>query len=173
LVTEERLKNGRKCKTSFCIVDAQSVKNTDSAEKKGYDAGKKVSGIKRHIVVDTNGLPHGIVVTTANVTDRDGAVLLAEQNKKQLSSVQNILADGGYTGKPFAEKIKTVLHATVEVVKRNELHTFKVIPKRWVVERSFGWLEKCRRLWKNCERKLNSSKQMMVLCFVRLLLKRF
>ena len=66
--------DGRKEKTSFCIVDAQSVKNTDTAEEKGYDAGKKVSGIKRHIAVDTNGLPHAISVTTANVTDREGAL---------------------------------------------------------------------------------------------------
>lgn len=66
------------------IVDAQSVKNTESAEEKGYDAGKKVSGIKRHIVVDTNGLPHAVAVTTANVTDRDGAIHAIEANKKHL-----------------------------------------------------------------------------------------
>lgn len=166
------MKNGRKCKTTFCIVDAQSVKNTDTAEEKGYDAGKKVSGIKRHIVVDTSGLPHAVHVTTANVTDRNGALEAIQKNKKSLARVKKILADGGYTGKPFAEAVKRLIQASTEVVKRNELHTFTVIPQRWVVERSFGWLEKCRRLWKNCERKLNSSLQMMVLCFVRLLLKR-
>jgi transposase len=155
------------------IVDAQSVKNTDTAEEKGYDAGKKVSGIKRHIAVDTNGLPHGIEVTTANVTDRDGAVALAIRAKRNLSEVEKLLVDGGYSGTLFAQKIKEILGATVEVVKRNELHTFRVLPKRWVVERSFGWLEKCRRLWKNCERKLSTSRQMMILAFVSLLLKRF
>jgi transposase len=154
------------------IVDAQSVKNTESARSKGYDAGKKISGIKRHIVVDTNGLPHAIAVTTADVTDRDGAIEAFEANKKHLSRVKRILADGGYTGKPFAEKVYKILKAETEIAKRNELHTFKVIPKRWVVERSFSWLEKCRRLWKNCERKLSSSLQMIVLCFVRVLLKR-
>ena len=172
MVSEERLKNGRLCSTSMGIVDAQSVKNTESARQKGYDAGKKVSGIKRHIIVDTNGLPHAMTITTANVTDRDGAVQALEANKKHLSRVKKILADGGYTGKPFAEKVKKILKAETEIAKRNELHTFKVIPQRWVVERSFSWLEKCRRLWKNCERKLNSSLQMMVLCFVRVLLKR-
>ncbi len=154
------------------IVDAQSVKNTESARQKGYDAGEKVSGIKRHILVDTNGLPHALLVTTANVTDRDGAIEALKANKKQLSRVKKILVDGGYTGKPFAEKVKRMLRAETEIAKRNELHTFVVIPKRWIVERSFSWLEKCRRLWKNCERKLNSSLQMMVLCFVRVLLKR-
>jgi transposase len=154
-------------------VDAQSVKNTDTAENKGYDAGKKVSGIKRHIAVDTQGLPHAIAVTTANVTDRDGAIAMVKHSKNNLSKVKNLLVDGGYTGDKFAKQIKTILNATVEVVKRNELHTFVVLPKRWVVERSFSWLEKCRRLWKNCERKLNTSLQMVVLAFSVLLMKRF
>ena len=74
--------NGRKEKTSFCIVDAQSVKNTDTAEEKGYDGGKKVSGIKCHLATDTQGLPHAIEVTTADVTDRDGAILMVEREKE-------------------------------------------------------------------------------------------
>ena len=154
------------------IVDAQSVKNTDTAREKGYDAGKKVSGIKRHIAVDTNGLPHGIEVTTANVTDRDGALLLTKRSKETLSDVEKMLVDGAYTGENFAHAIKKAIGATVEVVKRNELHTFKVLPKRWVVERSFSWLEKCRRLWKNCERKLSTSRHMIILAFISLLLRR-
>ena len=140
------MKNGRVCNTSMGIVDAQSVKNTESARQKGYDAGKKISGIKRHIIVDTNGLPHAIAVTTANVTDREGAIHAIEANKKHLRKVKKILADGGYTGKPFAEKVRKLLKAETEIAKRNEPHTFKVIPRRWVVERSFSWLEKCRRL---------------------------
>ena len=80
--------------------------------------------------------------------------------------------DGGYSGPKFAAKIKELTQATVQIAKRNELHKFKVIPKRWVVERCFAWLEKCRRLWKNCERKLNTSLQMTVLAFLSLLLKR-
>ena len=83
-----------------------------------------------------------------------------------------MLVDGGYTGQTFADSVKERLNATVQVVKRNELHTFAVLPKRWVVERSFGWLEKCRRLWKNCERKLNTSLQFVHLAFLVLLLKR-
>ena len=153
-------------------MDSQSVKNTDSAEQKGYDAGKKVSGIKRHIAVDTEGLPHAIHITTANVTDRAGALAMFDQHRDGLSQVRNVLVDGGYTGKPFAAAVQGMLGATVEVVKRSELHTFVVLPKRWVVERSFAWLEKCRRLWKNCERKLNTSLQMMALAFTALILKR-
>ena len=153
-------------------MDAQSVKNTDSAGNKGYDAGKKVSGIKRHIAVDTQGLPHAIHVTTANVTDRAGALAMFGHHQADLGRVQKVLVDGGYTGKPFAKAVRQLLGATVKVVRRDELHTFVVLPKRWVVERSFAWLEKCRRLWKNCERKLNTSLQMVVLAFAALLLKR-
>ena len=119
------------------------------------------------------GLPHAIAITTANVSDRAGAIATMKENKRNLSRVQNTLVDGGYTGEPFATAVKEIINATVEVVKRNELHTFKVIPKRWVVERSFAWLEKCRRLWKNCERKLSTSLAMVQLAFVRLLVKRF
>ena len=104
------------------------MKNTDSAENKGYDAGKKVSGIKRHIAVDTQGLPHAIHVTTANVTDRAGALAMFDHHQADLGEVEKVLVDGGYT--------------------------------------------KCRRLWKNCERKLNTSLQMVVLAFAALLLKR-
>jgi transposase len=155
------------------IIDAQSVKNTDTAREKGYDAGKKVSGIKRHIAVDTNGLPHAIEVTTANVTDRDGALQMTERHKKDLDEVEKFLVDGGYAGDNFTQSIKKILKKVkVEVVKRSELHTFKVIPKRWVVERSFAWLEKCRRLWKNCEQKLSTSRQMIILAFISLLARR-
>ena len=171
-VGEAREELGRKAATSFIIVDAQSVKNTDSAEEKGYDAGKKVSGIKRHIAVDTQGLPHAVAVTTADVTDRNGALAAIDRCKPNLESVKSVLVDGGYTGKPFADAVMERLEATVQVVKRNELHTFVVLPKRWVVERSFGWLEKCRRLWKNCERKLNTSLQFIHLAFLVLLLRR-
>ena len=111
-------------------------------------------------------------MTTADVTDRAGALAMFDRRRDGLSQVQNVLVDGGYTGKPFATAVQGLLGASVEVVKRNEPHTFVVLPKRWVVERSFAWLEKCRRLWKNCERKLNTSLQMVVLAFMVLILKR-
>lgn len=126
MIGEVRQNNGRKEKTSFIIVDAQSVKNTDTAQEKGYDAGKKISGIKRLIAVDKQGLPHAIHITTANITDRGGALEMFSLHK-------NVLSD---------------------------------------VERSFAWLEKCRRLWKNCERKLNTSLHMVIIAFAVLLVKK-
>jgi transposase len=171
-VVAHRMREGRKERTSFVIIDAQSVKNANTAEEKGYDAGKKISGIKRHIATDSQGLPHAIGVTAANVSDRAGALMIVRGNQEKLSCVLKILADGGYAGNQFAEAVKMMIGADVEVVKRNELHTFKVIPKRWVVERSFAWLEKYRRLWKNCERLINNSFQMILISFLCLLLKR-
>ena len=172
LVTVLRQCDNRSGKTSFIIVDAQSVKNADTASLKGYDAGKKVSGIKRHIAVDSNGLPHAILITTANVTDRDGALQMFLMYKDNLSDVTNTMVDGGYRGDKFANNVKHILGCTVEVAKRSELNKFEVIPKRWVVERSFAWLDKCRRLWKNCEKYLETSKQMVVLAFLTIVLKR-
>ena len=129
-----------------------------------------------HIGVDVLGLPHAIMVTTANVTDRSGAIEMVDYYcdvTNHLSLLKKLLADGGYTGENFANEIKKISGAEVEVVKRNELHTFAVLPKRWIVERSFAWLDKYRRLWKNCERKLQNSFQMISLAFIRLLLKRY
>ncbi len=116
------------------------------------------------------------MVTLANETDRNGAVDMFDyfcENSDNLSHVKKVLVDGGYTGENFANEIKRISNAEVEVVKRNELHNFAVLPKRWIVERSFGWLDKCRRLWKNCERKLQNSFQMVTIAFVRIILKRF
>lgn len=136
----------------------------------------KKSGIKLHIGVDVLGLPHAIMVTLANETDRDGAIEMFNYfcvNSNNLSQVKKVLVDGGYTGENFANEIKKISCAEVEVVKRNELHNFAVLPKRWIVERSFAWLDKCRRLWKNCERKLQNSFQMFSIAFIRILLRRF
>lgn len=155
-------------------MDAQSVKNTDTAGFKGYDAGKKVSGIKRHVAVDTQGLPHAVAVSTAEVTDRKGALQALGRCKLGLERVQSVLCDSSYVGQPFAQGVRDILgeHVQVQIAKRSELHTFKVMPKRWIVERSFAWLEKNRRLWKNCERWLNTSLQFVHLAFLVLLLKR-
>jgi len=142
-------------------------------KRKGYDAGKKVSGIKRHIVVDTNGLPHAIHVTTANVSDRDGAIGMIRECHDSPRGVKKFLCDGGYIGERFACAIEIVHGALVEIAKRNEPHVFEVLPCRWVVERSFGWLDKYRRLWKNCESKIENSLQMLIFVFISITLRRF
>ena len=122
------------------------------------------------------GLPHMIMVTTANITDRNGAINTVDYYcdvTDHFSVLKKILVDGGYTGENFANAIHALSGADVEVVKRNELHTFTVLPKRWIVERSFAWIDKCRRLWRNCEHKLQNSFQMFSLAIIRLLLSRY
>ena len=90
-----------------------------------------------------------------------------------MPTLKKVLCDGGYTGEDFATKIKALIGAEVEIAKRSELHKFAVIPKRWIVERTFGWLDKCRRLWKNCERLIETTLNMVKLAFISLLIKRF
>ena len=126
IVATLRSKQDRSALTSFIIVDAQSVKNTETAENKGYDAGKKISGIKRHLAVDMNGFPQAIHLTRANVSDRDGASAMLALNAENLRRVRSVLVDGGYSGRNFAMDVQLNLKATTQVAKRNELHKFEV-----------------------------------------------
>ena len=119
------------------------------------------------------GLLHTIAVTTADVTDRDGAIQMILLNLDSLSCVKKFLVDGGCTGERFANRVKEIYNAQVEVVKRNELHRFVVLPHRWVVERLFGWLDKFRRLWKNCERKLVISAQILTFALIAILVRKY
>ena len=130
--------------------------------------------MKLHIGVDVLGLPYAAVVTTANISDIKGGIeMFSAPSFYSFSTLKTVLCDGTYEGENFANAILKLTGANVEVAKRSELHTFAVIPKRWIVERSFAWLDKCRRLWKNCERKLENTLNMVKFAFVRLLLKRF
>lgn len=141
MVGEARVSSGRSRNAAGVIVDAQSVKNTDTAQHKDHDAGKKVSGVKRHIAVDTQGLPHAIAVTTADVTDRKGAFQAFASPRKTLSRVINVLVDGGYTGPPLVAGAREIPGPSVEIGRRGERHAFAVMPKRRRIERSFAWLE--------------------------------
>lgn len=129
--------------------------------------------MKLHIAVDILGLPYAMWVTTANISDIKGGIeMFSQPGFYAFSSVETALCDGTYEGKNFANAINELIGAKVEIAKRSELHTFAVIPKRWIVERSFAWLDKCRRLWKNCEHKLENTLNMVKLAFVGMLLRR-
>ena len=129
------------------------------SDERGYDAGKKVNGRKRHILVDTIGLLLLVMVLPANIQDRDGAkqLLAAFFGQTTRRRVKHIWADGGYAGALLAVARK-FWRCTVEIVKRTELHTFKVLPRRWVVERTFGWLGRYRRLNRDYERQATPAK---------------
>ena len=98
---------------------------------------------------------------------------MLQEYAPKLESILKVLCDGGYTGDNFANAVMALIGAVVEVAKRNELHKFVVIPKRWIVERSLSWLDHFRRLWKNCERLLHTTRQMVTLAFISVLLKRY
>ena len=129
--------------------------------------------MKIHLGVDILGMPHTITATPANVTDREGAAEMIALFRSRLTGVLKVLCDGGYTGEDFAKIIDELIGAAVEIAKRSDLHKFVVIPKRWVIERTFGWLDKYRRFWKNCEKYTDNLVQLIILAFIRLILKRF
>lgn len=153
-------------------MDAQSVKNTDTAKHSGYDGGKKIKDIKRTLAVDNQEFLQEIHVTTGKVSDRDAASTLLMLHEDQFDLVQRIMVDGGYTGDKFASLVGNSIGADVIVAKQSDLKHGHVAPQRWVIERSFAWLDKCRRLWKKCERKLHISAMMVTLAFLRFMLKR-
>jgi putative transposase len=164
---------GRNPDASAGIIDSQSVKSTETSDERGYDAGKKVNGRKRHLLVDTIGLILCVMVLPANIQDRDGAkqLLATFFARSPRRRVKHIWADGGYAGALIA-CAKKLWRCTVEVVKRSDLHTFKVLPRRWVVERTFGWLGRYRRLNRDYERQAHTGEIMVCLAMIRLMLAR-
>lgn len=172
---EVRAAAGRKRRPSAGIIDSQSVRSTEASDERGYDAGKKINGRKRHVLVDTMGLLLWVMVLPANLQDRDGArELLARffgQCQALRRRVRHIWADGGYAGALVAWTWQ-LWRCRLEIVKRNELHTFKVLPRRWVVERTFGWLGRYRRLNRDYERQAKTGETMVYLAMIRLMLAR-
>ena len=155
------------------ILDSQSIKSSECSDQRGYDAGKKINGRKRHLLVDTLGLVLLVLVLPANIQDRDGARQLLDKHfgRRTRRRVKHLWADGGYAGTLGAWVLAT-WRCTVEIVKRTELHTFTVLPRRWVVERTFGWLNRYRRLSRDYERQAKTGETMVYLAMIRLMLAR-
>lgn len=171
LVEIARIQTGKKAQPSVGIIDSQSVKTTSvGGESRGYDAGKKTKGRKRHIVVDTMGLLIFVIVHSADIQDRDGAKLVMDKLKENLLNLVKIFADGGYAGKLVEFAAKTYKWI-IEIVKRNETG-FKVLPKRWIVERTFSWINNSRRNSKDYEYLVETSEAMIRLAMVRIMLNR-
>jgi len=153
-------------------MDSQSVKTTSVGGIKGYDGGKKVAGRKRHILVDTLGFIMTVVVHAADIQDRDGGLLVLQNIISKFSNLKLIWVDGGYRG-DFLSFAKTLFNRTMEVVLRTDTDpSFKVVKKRWVVERTFSWLGNYRRHSKDYERLPESSEAMVYISMIHLMVRR-
>lgn len=172
LVRETREKAGRKPDPGAGGIDSQTVKVTEIPGERGFDGAKNVTGRKRHILVDTMGLILGVIVTAASVQDRDGAKMILTKLTGCLPRMILIWADGAYAGGLIAwvrEKFNIVLR----IVRRSDdAKGFQVLPRRWVVERTFGWLGRCRRMSKDYERLTETSEAFVYIAMIGIMLRR-
>jgi transposase len=169
LVMADRERVGRDASPSAAIIDSQSVKTTEASGPRGYDAGKKINGRKRHALVDTDG--RGLVLEPhpASIQDRDGGGPLMRVSRRIFPFIQRVFADSGYAG----EMVATATLIAVEIVRKNpDQIGFAVNPRRWVVERFFAWIGRNRRLAKDFEATIDSARAFLYAASVMLLVRR-
>lgn len=173
LVRRARQAIGRSAVPSAGVIDSQSVKTTESGGPRGFDAAKRIKGRKRHLVTDTQGFPLAVQLHPANIQDNHGAVPLLCSLRQTFPELQHIFADRVYRGAKLRDAIAEVGKWTIEIVTRSEqVGTFKPEPKRWVIERTFAWFGRNRRLAKDFERTIPSAEAWFLIASVRLLSRR-
>ena len=173
LVRRARQKLGRSAKPTAAVIDSQSAPTAHAGGPRGYDAGKRIYGRKRHIVTDTNGLLLAVHVHPANIQDCHGAVPLLERVRSKFPRLRHVFADRIYRGNQLVNALAPCGPWTIEIVERPQgVKGFQLLPRRWVVERTFAWFGRCRRLSKDFEGSAATEAAWILVAHLRLLTRR-